>query len=118
MSKLGTLVSDFKKDAEKVKLFVEKIGSEAPTIVQDVVSDEEKIAPVIEAFVPGAATAINLGNSLLDTVAQAVEDLGTAAGSNAINVSFDQKVVADVKALIAAAKAAAAKGSPAPAVAS
>jgi hypothetical protein len=109
MSKLGTLVSDFKKGAESVKLFVEKIGSEAPAIVQDVVNDEAKIAPVIEAFAPGSTAVITLGNTVLDTVAQAVEDAGTAAGSNALNVSFDQKLVADVKAVIAAAKAAAAK---------
>jgi hypothetical protein len=109
MSKLGTLVSDFKKGAEDVKNFLVKAAGEAPAVVQTVVSDEEKIAPVIEEFVPGATSAIAIGNTVLDTVAQAVEDAGDAAGANALNVSFDQKVVADVKALIAAAKAAAAK---------
>jgi hypothetical protein len=106
MSKLGTLVSDFKKGALDVKLFIEKIGADAPAAVQAVVNDESKLAPVIEAFAPGATAVITVGNTLLDTVAQAVEDAGTAAGSSGLSVSFDQKVVADVKAVIAAAKAA------------
>jgi hypothetical protein len=109
MSKLGTLVSDFKKDAEAVKNFIVKVAGEAPTVIQTVAADEAKIAPVIEAFVPGAASAIALGNTVLDAVAQAIEDAGEAAGASGVNVSFDQTVVKDVQALIAAAKAAAAK---------
>jgi hypothetical protein len=107
--KLGTLVSDFKKDALDVKNFLVSVGAKAPAIVADVISDEQKIAPIVEEFIPGSSGVITLGNNLLDLVAQAVEDAGTAAGANGLSVSFDQKVVNDVKAAIAAAKAAAAK---------
>ena len=109
MSKLGTLVSDFKKGAEDVKIFIEKVADDAPAAIKVVAADEAKIAPILEAFVPGAASAIAIGNTVLDAVAQAVEDAGEAAGANGLSVSFDQSVVAAVKALIAAAKAAAAK---------
>ena len=106
---LGTLVSDFKKGAEDVKSFIEKVAGDAPAVVAEVAKDEAAIAPVIEAFVPGSTQAIALGNTIMDAVAQAVEDAGTASEANGLTVSFDQTVVADVKAVIAAAKAAAAK---------
>ena len=103
---LGTIVSDLKKAGEDVKNFILKVAGDAPAVLQTVVADEAALAPVIEAFVPGSTTAINLANSLLDSVANAVEEAGTAAGANGLSVSFDQTVVNDVKAVIAAAKAA------------
>jgi hypothetical protein len=124
MSVLGTIVSDLKKAGEDVKNFLVKVAGDAPAIVQTVVADESAIAPVIEEFVPGSTTAINVANSLLDKVAQAVEDAGPAATANGLSVSLDQAIVNDIKAVIAAAKAAfapaasaapAAKATPAPA---
>lgn len=109
MSVLGTLISDFKKAATDVKLFLEKVAGDAPKVVATVVADETALAPVIEAFIPGSATAINLSNTLLNLVAQAVEDAGAAAASNGLAVTLDKSVVADVQAVIAAAKAAVAK---------
>jgi hypothetical protein len=105
---LGTLVSDFKKGAEDVKNFFIKVAGDAPAVVQTIVTDETAIAPVIEQFLPGSAAVINLGNTLLDSIVQAVEDAGPAAGANGLSVSLDQTIVNDVKAVIAAAKAAAA----------
>jgi hypothetical protein len=105
--KLGSIVSDLKKAGESVKAFILKIAGEAPTIVADVVADEQKLAPIIEQFVPGSAAAIALGNSLLDKVAQAVEDAGAAATTNGLMVSLDQAIINDIKAVIAAAKSAA-----------
>lgn len=109
MSVLGTIVSDFKNMALDVKLFILKVAGDAPKVVQTVAADEALIAPVVEAFIPGATGAITLANSLLNLVAQAVEDAGSAAGANGITVSLDQAVVKDVQAVIAAVKAAAAK---------
>lgn len=106
---LGTIVSDLKKAGEDVKTFIQKVAGDAPAVVQKIAADEAAIVPVIEAFIPGSTQAINLGNSLLDQVAAAVEAAGTAAGANGLSVSFDQTVVKDVQAVIAAAKAAAAK---------
>ena len=106
MSVLGTLVSDFKNDALKVRNFIIKVAGEAPAVVAAVAADEAKLAPVIEQFIPGSAAVVNLSNTLLDHVAQAVEDAGEAAGSSGLSVSLDQAVVNDVKAVIAAAKSA------------
>ena len=104
MSKLGTVVSDFKKAAEDVKAFVIKVADGAPKAVQEAAATEAKIAPVLEAFLPQSTVAITLGNTVLNTLAQAVEDAGPAAESNGLSVSFDQTVINDVKAVIAAAK--------------
>lgn len=107
---LGTIVSDLKKAAEAVKEFFVKAGEEAPKVVQDVVAAEEKIAPVLEAFLPGSAGAIALGNSILDAAAQVVEDASGEVQAVGTGVSLDlAPFKADLQKLIAAAKAAAAK---------
>ena len=107
--KLGTLVSDFKNAALDVKNWIIKQADSAPKVVADIAADAAKIEPVIEAFLPSSTTAISLFNTVGDQIAQAVEDTGTAAESNGLTVSFDQAVVNDFKAVIAAAKAAAGK---------
>jgi hypothetical protein len=112
---LGTIVSDLAKAGNAVKSFFEKTAADAPAIVATVTADEGKIAPVIEAFVPGSATAFNLAMKLLDGAAQVVEDAGEAAGANALNVTLDTQTVSDLKTVIAAAKAASLPSSPAPA---
>ena len=111
---LGTIVSDLAKAGNEVKSWFEKGAADAPAIVATVTADEEKIAPVIEAFLPGSATAFNLAMKLLDGAAQVVEDAGEAASANALNVQLDTQTVADLKTVIAAAKASA-PSSPAPA---
>jgi hypothetical protein len=107
--KLGTLVSDFKNDALDLKNWIVKEAASAPKVVATAAADAAKIEPVIEAFLPSSSTAINLFNTVGDQIAQAVEDLGTAASGNGLSVTFDESVIADFKAVIAAAKAAAAK---------
>jgi hypothetical protein len=109
MSVLGTLVSDFKKGAEDVKSFLEKVANGAPAVAAKIITDVNAISPVVEAFVPGSTAAFVLGNTLIDQVAQAVEDAGAAAEANGINVAFDKNVVADMQAIIASAKLAASK---------
>lgn len=106
MSVLGTIVSDLKKAGHDIKFFFLKVAGDAPAVMSAIAKDEAAIAPVIEAFIPGSAKAIQVSDTVLNAVAQAVEDAGAAAGSNALNVSLDQSVVADVKLVIAAAKAA------------
>lgn len=113
--KLGTIVSDLAKAGNKVKLWLEKIAGEAPAEVAIVTQDIEKVAPVIEKFVPGSTKAITLMEKLLDDAAQVVEDAGAAAGSNALNVTLDSQTVTDLKQVISDAKTAA--KTPAPATA-
>lgn len=114
MSFLGTLVSDFKKDAGAVKTFILKIAGEAPAVVATIATDEAKVENLVEAFFPASTTVFAVGDTIIDLVAQAVEDSGPAAGANGLSVSFDQKIVADIKAVIAAAKNAKAAVTPAP----
>lgn len=109
MSILGTLVTDFKKDAGKVKSFLLKIAGDAPAVVAVVVADEQKVAQVLEAFLPQSAVAFQVADQIINLVAQAVEDAGPASAANGLVVKFDQAVVNDVKAVIAAAKLAAKK---------
>lgn len=104
MSILGTIVSDLAKAGGKVKSFIEKVADDAPTVVQTVTADATKLTAVVEAFFPSSTAAINLGMSILDKAAQAVEDAGEAAGANGLSVALDQTTVADLKAVIAAAK--------------
>jgi hypothetical protein len=104
MSILGSIVSDLAKAGHAVQSFVEKIGDDAPAVVQNVTNDANKIIPVIEAFVPGSTSAITLAQVLLDKAAQVVEDAGTAAAGSGLNVSLDQALVNEIKAVIAAAK--------------
>jgi hypothetical protein len=114
MSKLNTIVSDLAKAGNEVKAFFEKAAGEAPAIVATVTADEQKIAPVIEAFLPGSATAFALAMKLLDGAAQAVEDAGEAAGANALNVTLDTATVTALKSVIASAKATSLSPAPAP----
>jgi hypothetical protein len=104
MSKLGTIVSDFKRAGEAIKSFLTRAAADAPKVVAEVAADEELLVPIIEKYLPQSTTAINLGNKLFDTVAQAVEDAGEAAGANGLTVSLDEQTVNDVKSIIAAAK--------------
>ena len=112
---LGTLVADFKKVGGEIKSFIISVAEGAPKVVATVIADEQKIEPVIEAFVPGSAAAFAVADTLLNHVAQAVEDAGTAATSNGLSVTLDQALVNDLKALIAAAKAAFTNGHVTPA---
>lgn len=106
MSVLGTLVSDFRTAASDVKNFIIKVASDAPAVIATVVADEAKIAPVIEAFVPGSTAAITWGNALMNAIAQEIENAGAATGSSGLSVTLDQALVTQGKAVIAAAKAA------------
>lgn len=109
MGALNAVVSDLAKAGNDVKKFIEKVAGEAPSIVQDVTADEQKLAPVIEAFLPGSAKAFALAMKLLDGAAQIVEDAGTAASANGLSVTLDEQTVSDLKGVIASAKTAAAK---------
>jgi len=116
MSLISGIISDLKKAGTDVKDFVEKIAGDAPAVVQTVLADAGSIANVVEAFVPGSTAAINTTENVFGLVAQAIEDAGPAASANGLSVSLDKSVVADIQAVIAAAKSYAAKKSaPAPA---
>lgn len=101
---LSTDFEKLKSDAVAVKDAIVSVADKLPAEAAKVLADVSTIAPVIEAFIPGGSTAITIGENLFNLVAKAVEDAGTAASSNGLSVSFDQAVINDVKAVIAAIK--------------
>ena len=103
------IVAKLVAGAKDFKAAVLKAAEEAPVIVADV----DKVAPVVEALIelafPGAAAVEQAALAAFETIATAVEAAGPAAGANGLSVSFDQTVIADVKAVLPALKAFAAK---------
>lgn len=102
VTKLVAAAKDFKSD---ILVAAEK----APAIVADVAKDAPEVAAVVELAFPGAAAIEQTALTAFEAIAQAVEDAGPAAGANGLSVSFDQTVIADVKAALPALKAFAAK---------
>ena len=72
--------------------------------VEVVLADVQQEAPVIEALTslvsPQAAMVEQLAFGALGMLVAAVNDVGTAATADGINVSFDASVVAEIKQLI------------------
>ncbi len=97
-----------------VKDFIEKVAGDAPAVMQTVTADAAAVAPVLEAFVPKSTSVIASALNIADLVGDAVEAAGPAAGANGLSVTLDQAAVADVQAIIAAAKSAVAKSTPPP----
>lgn len=101
-----SILATIKKDAEAVKSFILKVAGDAPAVFAKVVADEQAVAPVVEAFVPGSTAVLGIANTILALVEKAVIDAGAAAGSNALSVTLDAQTVSDVKAVITAASTA------------
>jgi hypothetical protein len=106
---MWVLISDLVKAGKAVEKFIVKIADGAPAVVQEVTADVEKLAPVIEAFVPQSSTAFNLAMTMADKIGEAIEAAAPAALANGLNVSLNQAEVSAWQAVIAAAKAAAMK---------
>jgi hypothetical protein len=77
--------------------------------VASVMLKAEKVEPEIEAlsgiFFPQAVELERGAFALLGMAAQAVTEAGDAAGQNGINITLDQQLIADIKALIGAIEA-------------
>jgi hypothetical protein len=102
VTKLVTAAKDLKSD-------VLTAAEKAPAIVGEVAKDAPEVAALVELAYPGAAPIEQAALSAFEVLADAVEAAGTAAGANGLSVSFDQTVIADVKAVLPALKAFAAK---------
>jgi hypothetical protein len=59
------------------------------------------VEAVANAVIPGASTYINIGVSLLESVADILDKGDAAAEQNLLNAGLDQTLIADVKAQIA-----------------
>ena len=68
-------------------------------------------APTIEAVTalvsPDAANIERVGFAVLGVVIKALDDAGTAAGANGLNVNLDAQLVADIKSIASTVKSAA-----------
>jgi hypothetical protein len=101
---LTTFEQDLVKFGEKVKADVELAATDAGKVLTWVAGAGPVITGLASLTGPSGATISALGLKLIGLVGTAITDAGTAAGGNAINVSFDETVVNDVKAIIAAVK--------------
>src|SRR5215813_9487972 len=67
-------------------------------------------APTIEAVTtlvsPQAANIERVGFAVLGLVIKAIDDAGTAAGANGLNVTLDAQLVADIKSIAPVVKGA------------
>jgi hypothetical protein len=90
-------------DTVKVAKFVE-------TKVLPVLKQAQADAPTIEAVTalvsPQAANIERVGFAVLGVIIKALDDAGTVAGANGLNVSLDAQLIADIKSIAAAVKGA------------
>jgi hypothetical protein len=108
----------FLKIGHAIKGAILKISNEMPAVQAEIA----KVAPTVEAIsemlLPGSSA---FEQHLLDVwgvAANAVKDAGAAAGANAISITLDESLIADIKGFLPAVEAylhPAASPSPAPA---
>ena len=103
------VVSKLVAAAKDFKAAVLKAADEAPAIAADVEHDAPEVEALTQLVFPGAVAVEQLAVEAFETICDATESAGTAAGANGLSVSFDQAFVTKVKAVMPALKAAAAK---------
>lgn len=107
----------FLKIGHAVKNAVVKISGEMPAVQAEITKIAPTVEGISEILLPGSST---FEQHLLDVwgvAANAVKDAGAAAGSNAINITLDASLIADIKGFLPAVEQylhPAASASPAP----
>lgn len=91
-------------DIKKVATFVE---TKALPVLQAVKADAPTVEAVTALVCPQLANIERVGEAVLGVVIQAIEDATSAATAGGLNVSLDAALVADIKAILPAIKAAA-----------
>jgi len=74
----------------------------AATVMRKVGNVETEVEAVSSLFFPQAVALERGAFALLGLAAQAVSEAGDAAAANGLNITLDQQLVADIKALIQA----------------
>ena len=95
--------------AKEFKSAVLKAAEAAPAIVGDVEKDAPEVEALLELAYPGAAAIEQTALAAFETIADAVEAAGSSAGANGLSVTLDQALITDIKAVLPALKAFAAK---------
>jgi hypothetical protein len=70
-------------------------------------AEASTIEAVTSLVSPQAANIERVGFAVLGVVIKAIDDAGTAAGANGLNVTLDAQLIADIKSIAAAVKGAA-----------
>ena len=91
-------------DTVKVAKFVETQDLPALKKAQ---ADAPTIEAVTSLVSPQAANIDRVGFAVLGMVIKAIDDAGTAAEANGLNITLDSQLVADVKSIASAVKGAA-----------
>jgi hypothetical protein len=85
-----------------------KVAKVVETKVLPMLKQAQAEASTIEAVTalvsPDAANIERMGFAVLGVVIKAIDDAGTAAGANGLNVSFDAQLVADIKSIASTVK--------------
>lgn len=97
---LSKIEGDIVGVAKKVKDGIEDAGEDALKLANFVQKNSTEIAALAGLAGSKGSNVETVSMSVLSQVIAAVKDAGAAAGASALNVSFDQTVIADVKALI------------------
>ena len=90
-------------DTVKVAKFVD---TQVLPVLKKVQADQSTIEAVTGLVSPQAANIERLGFAVLGVVIKALDDAGTAAGANGLDVSLDAQLIADIKSIASAVKGA------------
>lgn len=94
-----TFAHDLVVGAKKTEQIAEAILT-SPKVAEG----EAAAAAVLEQISPAAGKVTDLGESLIAKAASAVIAAGSAAAAGGVSITLDQTAVADVQAVVAAAK--------------
>lgn len=88
-------------DAEKVKAAVAKAAADVDAELPKLEADAPEVEAIANAVLPGSSTYINLGVSLLESLAEILDAGNAAAEQNLVNAGLDTSLISAVKAQIA-----------------
>ena len=95
---------DLVKVGRAVRGAFEKVGVDAPKLMQDVAADMPTIEAISNLVAPGAAALEETAFNIFGVIAMAVEAASDAASANGLSVTVDKALIVDIKAAIAAVK--------------
>lgn len=101
---IANAARDLVKVGRVVRSALEKVGTDAPKLVQDVAADLAAIEALTNLVAPGAAAVEATAFNVFGVIAVAVETAGDAASANGLSVTLDKTLIADIKLAIAAIK--------------
>lgn len=87
--------------AEKIKLDVAKAASEVDGAAVKLQADAPELEAIANAVEPGAGNFVNIGLSLVESVADILDSGNAAAEQNLKDAGLDEALIAAVKAQLA-----------------